>query len=111
MSTIDNTEMMNNSPFRLATVEELRKLKKNTLLGFKAFENTVKISAAYPLYLVYGNSVDFVLCEASDNGRQILDGTHITSPIYINEPPIVIEREEKPTMSCVDRVTELFGGK
>ncbi len=101
-------ELMNSRPTML--LSEFAKPERGMLIGFKAFRNEDKITAAYPIWAIYGNEVQFVLYFQQGTGKPVIDNTWLNSsePPYINVEPFKVEYDAKNPTTFQDEMTNFF---
>jgi hypothetical protein len=90
---MNNAEKMNSRP--TMPLSEFNNPERGMLIGFKAFSNEDKITAAYPIWSINGDDLRFVLYFDKSTGRPVLDGTRLgpNNPIYINTEPFKTDIE------------------
>ena len=102
-------DLMNSKELEPITGEWNKPIAKGTLIGFKGLGEERGITAAYPVWRVIGNEIQFVLFFSKDNSRACIDNTWFAaSDLYINKEPIVLDIEVKNPETFGQRFVEVF---
>ena len=100
---------MNTKELEPITPNWNKPIKKGTLIGFKGFGEDGGITAAYPVWRVIGNKIQFVLFWSKDTGKPCIDNTWFTCDnLFINKEPIMLDIEVKNPETLHERVYSLF---
>lgn len=83
-------------------------ISKGTLIGFKGLGDSEGITAAYPVWRVVGDEIQFVLY-FNESGIPVIDNTWFTSPdLYTNKEPIIVSIEVNNPITFSDQLSKLF---
>ncbi len=84
-------------------------IAKGTMIGFKALGPDRGFTAAYPVYRVIGNEIQFVLFYDRETGKPVIDNTWFTSrDLYTNKDPIIIDIEESSPITLHETLSKIF---
>lgn len=104
-------DLMNAKELEPITPEWNKPIVKGTLIGFKGLGEERGITAAYPVWRVIGNEIQFVLFWSKDTGKPCIDNTWFTSDhLFINKEPIVLDIEVKNPETFGQKLTAFFNG-
>jgi hypothetical protein len=104
-------DLMNEKELEPITSNWDKPITKGTLIGFKGLGDEKGITAAYPVWRVIGNEIQFVLFWSKGSGKPCIDNTWFTSPhLYINKEPIILDIEIKNPETFSQLIVNIFNG-
>lgn len=104
-------KLMNSKELEPITEDWDKPIVKGTLIGFKGLGEERGITAAYPVWRIIGNEIQFVLFWSDDTGRPCIDNTWFTSKyLFINKEPIVLDIDVTNPETFGQKLTDLFNG-